>query len=316
MALTLRERFSFRRFTQGEPPHHHTIKLNHRRIFILPSKAGLALAVVILLMLFTAINYNNSMAFVFTFLLAACAQVSTLSSYKNLSSLDLTLTKTGPFFAKSVNELSFLVKELKGRERWAITASYDKQAFTFNLEPDQTKTIKLPFTALKRGWYQPNTLTFSTRFPFGIFRAWSPLLFKQSILIYPKAINSVFSRPVMNDDDKQGEFTSEQSGADDFIGLKPYQAGHPYRHINWKAFAAQKGMYSNQFSSQSSAEYWLDWNDINHLDKEARISQLCYWVLESEQQGVHYGLRIPSTEIPPGQGSAHQHLCLKALALA
>jgi len=93
VALTLAQRFSLKRFTRGEPAHLRQIELNHRRIFILPNKAGLSLAVVILLMLIASINYNNSLGFVFTFLLASAAQASTFYTYKNLSGLLISPTK-------------------------------------------------------------------------------------------------------------------------------------------------------------------------------------------------------------------------------
>jgi uncharacterized protein (DUF58 family) len=38
-------------------------------------------------------------------------------------------------------------------------------------------------------------------------------------------------------------------------------------------------------------------------------------VLDAEQAGRHYGLRLPTMEIEPSSGMDHQHRCLKALAL-
>jgi uncharacterized protein (DUF58 family) len=36
----------------------------------------------------------------------------------------------------------------------------------------------------------------------------------------------------------------------------------------------------------------------------------------AEKQGLHYGLRLPGTELAPGSGPHHQKACLQALALA
>lgn len=82
MALALSKRLSLKRFLKGEGSQQSLVKLNHRRIFILPSKGGLCLAIVVLLMLIASINYNNSMGFVFTFLLAAAAQTSIFLALK------------------------------------------------------------------------------------------------------------------------------------------------------------------------------------------------------------------------------------------
>jgi uncharacterized protein (DUF58 family) len=38
-------------------------------------------------------------------------------------------------------------------------------------------------------------------------------------------------------------------------------------------------------------------------------------VLQAEQAGARYGLRLPGLEIVPGHGEAHRSACLQALAL-
>ncbi|WP_287553645.1 DUF58 domain-containing protein [Cycloclasticus sp.] len=315
MALTLSKRMSLRRFTKGEAPQHSSIQLNYRRIFILPNKGGLSLLVVILLMLIASINYNNSMGFVFSFLLAASAQMSTFYSVKNLYGLIISPSKTPPYYAGSSGQMKVLIKETKGVERWAIKASYLHQQTFFDVQKNQTLLITLPIKFKQRGWHTLDTITLSTTFPFGFFRAWSPLLFNQAILVYPQPIDSGLSLEINQPSDEQNKAASNQVGTDEFIGLKPYQQGQSYRQVNWKAFAAEKGFYSNQFSAEESISVWLDWHFCQPLDTEAKLSQLCFWLLDCEAQGLEYGLRLPGVEQPPNHGHAHLHTCLKALAL-
>lgn len=315
MSLTLSKRLSLKRFIKGEGAHQSIIKLNHRRIFILPNKGGISLAIVILLMLIASINYNNSMGFVFTFLLAAAAQASTFYSFKNLSGLIVSQTKTPIYHAGSTGQLNINIKEPGHRERWAIKASHLEQQTTFNLHKDQTLLITLPVTFNTRGWYTLDTITLSTTFPFGFFRAWSPLLFNQPILVYPQPIDAGLPLSSNQENSQQGGAPSKQAGSDDFAGLKPYQQGQSYRHINWKALAAEKGLYSNEFNAEQSARLWLDWKSCDSLAVEAKISQLCFWVLRCENQGTDYGLRLPHIELAPNHGVHHQHACLKQLAL-
>jgi uncharacterized protein (DUF58 family) len=59
---------------------------------------------------------------------------------------------------------------------------------------------------------------------------------------------------------------------------------------------------------------WLAWSDLEGLDAEARLAQLCEWVLKSEAAHRSYGLRLPDREIAPARGSAHRIACLRALA--
>ena len=315
MSLSLSQRLSIKRFTRGEPPKHSSIRLNHRRIFILPSKGGLALGLVILLMLIASINYNNSMGFVFTFLLAAAAQASTFYSYKNLSGLVISMSKTPPLFSGTSGNINVLIKESSQRQRWVVSIKHLNNSDYINLQPSQNQIVSLPITPTKRGWYTPNTITLYSQFPFGFFRAWSPLKFNAPILVYPTPIDADLSIPLKNSTESNASIASLDSGTDDFSGFKPYQTGHSYRHINWKAFAAEKGLYTNEFSADQSATIWLDWDECANLSLESKISQLCFWVLAAEKNGLTYGLRLPTVNIEPSTGLNHQHRCLKALAL-
>ena len=51
------------------------------------------------------------------------------------------------------------------------------------------------------------------------------------------------------------------------------------------------------------------------LPPEERLARLCRWVLEADEAGLAYGLRLPELIIPPGSGPTQRSQCLKALAL-
>jgi len=48
---------------------------------------------------------------------------------------------------------------------------------------------------------------------------------------------------------------------------------------------------------------------------ETRLSILAHWVLQAEEFGQGYGLRLPGVRIAPDRGEAHRARCLEALAL-
>jgi uncharacterized protein (DUF58 family) len=102
---------------------------------------------------------------------------------------------------------------------------------------------------------------------------------------------------------------------DDFLGLREFRAGDSPRHVSWKAAARGRGMLSKQFGGGYRSSVWLDWEQLPDLDEERRLRQLCRWVLDCEQAGVLYGLRLPQQMLAPACGEEHQHRCLAALAL-
>jgi len=316
MSLTLANRFALKRFFRGEPATKLSLLLNHRRIFILPNRAGLALAVVILLMLITSINYSNSMGFVFTFLLASVAQVSTIFSFRNLSGLDIHSLKCEPCFLGQTSVALFTIEETQGRERWAITAKIDSFIIQIpHIKPYSHYQLSVPIIPKERGLSALKTLTLSTSFPLDIFRAWSPLLFNRKVLTYPRPMT--FNRALA-----VGQFLhngnalgSTQVGTDDFIGFSPYQPGHPLHLINWHAWAKEKGLMVAQFTTQQQAETWVDWFNCSATDTESKLSELCQWVLDANKLSINYGLRLPQLDIKPSRGTQHMQTCLKALAI-
>jgi uncharacterized protein (DUF58 family) len=51
------------------------------------------------------------------------------------------------------------------------------------------------------------------------------------------------------------------------------------------------------------------------VDIEQRISYLCGWIMQLEQQSRPYGLSLAGVRLGPAMGDAHRDQCLRALAL-
>jgi uncharacterized protein (DUF58 family) len=90
--------------------------------------------------------------------------------------------------------------------------------------------------------------------------------------------------------------------------------------VVWKKVAKAGQLVSRDTQQAQRFELWLDLSHIGHFAGAAatldhKLSRLCAWVLAAERQDLRYGLRLPSLEIQPGNGEAHQRACLSALAL-
>ena len=139
-----------------------------------------------------------------------------------------------------------------------------------------------------------------TRFPLGLFRAWSYVEPDARCLVYPQpgalaAAGARAPRP------RAGALRSQAPGNDDFSGLRAYQLSDSPRHVAWKAVARSDDMLTKQFTGEAAAELWLDWRLLPAaLGLEQRLSRLAGWVLAAERGGAHYGLRLPGIEIAPG----------------
>jgi uncharacterized protein (DUF58 family) len=284
-----------------------TIILTQRRIFILPTRQGLVLAAVLILMLLGDINYNLSLGYILTFLLAMMALMSMLHAWRNLAHLEIRAGHTEPVYCGEAAR--FLLHFSSGLPRYQLALqSNSGSKITFDLPEKQTSEIFFPVPTSQRGWLTPGRLTLHTEFPLGLFHAWAYLHFDTRCLVYPKPLNAA---PLPSGADGN----LKHAGDDDFAGLRTYVPGDAQPRIAWKAYARGQGLLVKQFASQSGGELVLDIADAPEPDLEGKLSRMTRWVLDAEHQGLRYGLRLADEALPAGSGTAHRDVCLRRIAL-
>jgi uncharacterized protein (DUF58 family) len=299
----------FRARVPESPP----VTLVQRRIFILPTKQSYYFGLVLLVLLFASINYALSLGFVLTFLLAAMAGVAMLHTWRNLAHLKLRPGRCEPVFAGDTAQFR-VVLESPSRERYAVAIRRRGEDPVFaDVGTAEPAIASLAASAPRRGRLVCGRLEIFTRYPVGLFHAWSYFDFGLSAIVYPRPdlTAGLPPRQSLAGDDEGIPVT----GDEDFAFLRGYRPGDPPRQIAWKALARGDDLLAKEFQATASAELWLDWMDARAGDPEARLSILAHWVIETERLGQGYGLRLPGVTIAPGRGEAHRARCLEALAL-
>jgi uncharacterized protein (DUF58 family) len=299
----------FRATIPESPP----VTLIQRRIFILPSKQGYLFALVLLLLLIGSINYNLSLGYLLTFLLMSMASVAMLHTWRNLAHLRLRPGRCDPVFAGDIARFGVGV-ETPSQTRFAIAIRRRGEEPVYaDVMPGVTNGVSIPVSARRRGLLRAGRLEVFTRYPVGLFHAWSYIDFGLTIVVYPKPDPFAGSPPA------QSRSPTEEgipvAGEEEFNMLRAYRPGDAPRQIAWKALAREQGLLTKEFSAMASSELWIDWDEAHGADVEARLSVLAHWIIQAESFGQSYGLRIPGTIIPPNRGDLHQARCLEALAL-
>jgi uncharacterized protein (DUF58 family) len=64
-----------------------------------------------------------------------------------------------------------------------------------------------------------------------------------------------------------------------FAGLRAYAPGVPLKHMAWKVLARGGEAAVRSYTGLAAQPEWLEWSALEGLDTEARLSQLCRWVL-------------------------------------
>lgn len=291
-----------------------SVLLDQRSTYILPSRAGLLMLGVILLMLIGATNYQNNLAFMLTFLTASIGLVSILFTFKNLQGLTF---KKGAVKAVCVGEtivLPIYINSLDQQPRSSIGIGLAKKELTyFNVLERASTQVIITLLSKKRGWFEIPRIMVNSSFPFGLFNTWSWFKFSSPVLIYPQPIEP----PAFGGSNNSAEESDGQTirGTDELYGLKRYIPGEPISRIDWKALAREKGLFSKEFVEYQGQELFFCWDDFLAYEDEFILSYLCHLVLQANKNNFDYGLKIPGTIIQTDSGPVHLANCLTALAL-
>ncbi|MBA1275133.1 DUF58 domain-containing protein [Stutzerimonas azotifigens] len=291
-----------------------SVRLDQRRIFILPTAVGIAFGVALLLMLLAAINYQNSLAYGATFLLGSVFVVTILHTWRNLAGLVLQAGGAAPVFVGEQARLKVRLESL-GPAYQAVALGWTESGLQLLDVPAKgISEVELAMPALRRGWLRPGRLRVESRFPLGILVAWSWVDLELAALVYPRPLEGELPWSAGADDSEDEGVRAQGAGADDYQGLKPWQPGESRRRLHWKAYSRGQGMLVKDFAALVGRDLLLDLDALD-ADLETRLSLLCHAVLELTDRQRPFMLKLGEQVLGPGDDQAHRDQCLRALAL-
>jgi uncharacterized protein (DUF58 family) len=291
--------------------------LTQRNIYIVPTRAGLMFVLVLLVMLLASINYQLSLGYVLTFLLAGAGFVSMHLTHNTLRGVTLHLKPPTSGFAGEPMTLEILFTS-PTRTQHGLGLSFedapDRGHDVFVDVPAGGQAVAhLAFVPPWRGLHALPTLHVETRYPLGLFRAWTVWRPAAQALAWPRP--EVPSPPWPASPDVAGEAAPQQrSTSGEFDGVRSYRRGDPLKRIVWKKVAKGGDLVSRDHVSAAQQELWLDWQQAQLSGTEPKLSRLAAWVVAADAAGLPHGLRLPGLELAPGQGPSHRRASLDALA--
>jgi uncharacterized protein (DUF58 family) len=289
------------------------VRVRPRSLYILPTRQGLLLGLVLLLMLAGSINYGSNLGHLVTFLIGGIWLITILHTWRNLLGLRLRPGQASPVFAGQQALFQLWVDNPSALPRFGVALKQKKvQGESSDISACDSRLLHLAIPTQARGLLRLPEIMLYTDYPLGLFRAWSYAELDLSCLVYPSPAQD--GQPPTEASYTASENGDRGVGADDFVGLRVFRPGDSPRHIDWKAFARQRGLLSKQFGGDRTERLQLDWTLLPQVGVEQRLSLLCRFILQAEAASLSYGLRIPGYEIDPGQGESHKQRCLAALA--
>jgi uncharacterized protein (DUF58 family) len=292
------------------------VVLRHGRIYILPTKRGLAFLGALAMTLVTSLNYSLALGFVATFLCVGLAAAGLLHTFRNLAGIELRPLAAGETFAGG--SLPFRVHiEGHATARFAIRlVARGCVPITVDVSSDAALPVTLELRTPRRGAIVLGRITLSSEYPLGLWHAWAYVHFPLTGIAFPAPERDAPPLPVgaAGHDNREGAKGAEA----ELAGLRNYQPGDPLQRVAWKAVARGAGWYTKQFEGGGSGggPIELAWHTVTGVvDPEQKIARLTAWILAAERAARPFALSLPGVRLPPGQGREHRRKALTALAL-
>jgi uncharacterized protein (DUF58 family) len=288
-------------------------------VHLSPTRFCFIFLAILMAMGLAAINYDNNLVYFILFLLGSLALVSVVYTYRNLARVTIEVGNVWPVFAGGSLRFTLLISNRSQESVYSLRMGcpdLPEGGEPVNCETvpaGATKTLEMVMPVYRRGRHHLDEMLVTSLFPLGILRAFARAPMRMEYIVYPKPAGN---RPWPDTEtDYRTQDDGHLRGGDDFYGVRKYVAGESQRHIDWKAVARGRPLMVKEFLGGGTGRQWFSWTDVSGMADEARLSQLAQWMIEADEAGGKYGLRIPGVEISPSSGPRHYHRCLRALAL-
>ncbi len=290
------------------------VTIGTRRVYILPTRAGLAYAVLVFVMLLAGLNYANSVALMITFVLAGFGMIAMHLCHRNLVGVTVRDVSTVDAFAGENGQIRITFENSADTPRIGIEAATDAtERVARDVPAAGTARADLALPLARRGRVSVDRLRLSTAFPFGLFRAWTYVHLRVDVLAWPVPRGRRDPPPEAATGGNAPAV--HRAGDEEWSGLRDFRSGDSPRQVAWGAYARGRGLLVKTYQSPAAHHRLFDLAQVAGGDLESRLEQLSAWIVAAHARGERFGLAIGGTTIPPDAGNPHRELCLRELAL-
>lgn len=316
--MTLTEQF-WQRLVRHRPDDTLPHTITHQRIYIVPTRRGLAFLLALLLMLIASVNYALSLGYALCFVLTGLFSATLLHTYRNLAGLTVQRIEASDVFAGESATVNIHLADTANRERQGIRvgkprgsrAGYSAMTHV-PAGHHEFSTLNVPTDT--RGVLSIGRLTIQSDWPLGLWTAWSYLHTPAAIVVFPVPESEAPPLPTHHESSLDAQPHNDTQG--DVSGLRDYIPGDSIGSIAWKSAARGLGLQVRMFeSSTAPGKAVLSLHTTGMYQLEDQLSRLCAWVLRAEASRVDYALELPDESLTSSHGQIHRRRALRMLAM-
>lgn len=233
---------------------------------VVPTRSGIVLIIVSLGVGAAAYNTASNILFITLSLLLSCLILSGILSWFNFLGNRWRLTFEPPF---RVGLDATVNLEFCNRKRllptygiWCelssmLSGARERLVLVDRLDPGQVSRLEWEFRPQLRGLDLLRVQSIGSQFPFGFLVKSIPGEVVREVRIWPSRIDYVMSMDVSAAAFFQGETVKRPGWGSEFINLRKYQTGDPFRQVHWKASARMRHLMVRQTVADNDAGFVL-----------------------------------------------------------
>ena len=289
------------------------LTIEHQRIYILPTRRGLAYLFSLLIMLVASVNYALSLGYALCFLLTGLFAASLLHTYRNVAGVSFHAITSDNVFAGENVQFNIKIKNTSTLDRIGIMLKTARASRVVDVAAAESAQATLSIPTTERGIQTLGRVTVTSTYPLGLWRTWCYIHSNATALIYPSPENSAPPLP-SHSTTAQGE-NQRTANQGDVAGLREYHTGDAISSIAWKAVARGQGLFVKTFEEENAGgETFLSLSVTGLTDTEQQLSRLSAWIVAAERAQSDYSFELNETRLPAANGLKHKQLALSALA--
>lgn len=206
----------------------------------------------------------------------------------NLGHLKASYLPSGRLFVHQEGQLSLQIENDSTTTSWSVMLRHENSSIPLGPVKGETSAIiHLPVYPEKRGFFTHQGCYLESKYPLSTVRLVKKMNETYNGVVYPEPKGISLHSFLQKEESYYGE-------EKEFDGLRAYDGSQKLSHIHWASVA--KGEISVKLFSKEIETPTLVFDFYTAAtDDEARLSQLCLWVLECEKQNLPFRIQMPNS---------------------
>ncbi len=249
------------------------------------------LVVVLLFGLFLeAYMHNFNLVYIFLFFVFATAFSAGSFGLLNIGQLQADYEHSGRFYTGEEGHSTFRLFNPAETVSWSIRLHCDESMVEIpRIDPDTAVFATLSVTPIKRGRFHCDDCSLQSLFPLSTVRFVLPIKSCLDVVVYPAPAGESLHSFLLC---QKASFGEEK----DFDGLAVYSGSESLSRIHWPSVAKGEPSVKVFEHERESQKLEFDFYRAAKND-EARLSQLCLWVLDCERTRQPFAIRMPTKTV-------------------